>query len=249
MCTQLLLVQCSMSARLRMRMLHCEEERRHMMEYAAYSSSPPHNHNGGGGCSILLPLSSLWWRRHPIPHPPSVFHHGQDVVEHDVYSILSRRGEVGGVLLLTSSPSRNGVHIMLLIFVMEDSAVYSIMGRRRGVLLLSSSWWRRQPNPPGPQSALHQHGQDVKEYDAYSIRRRRGEVDGILLLSSLWWSVHHAPHHCDGGYSLLARTAPPVLLFSLWWSPRHTPHLPQPWHCIEWHALSAIANILSTKNM
>jgi hypothetical protein len=89
-------------------------------------------------------------------------------------------------------------------------AVYSIVGRRRGVLLLSSSWWRRQPTP-GPQSALH-HGQDVKEYDVYSIARRRGEVDGILLLlSSLQWGTHHAPRHRDGGYSLLARTAPPVL--------------------------------------
>jgi len=32
-----------MIVRLRIRRLHCEEERRHMMEYAAYSSSPPHN--------------------------------------------------------------------------------------------------------------------------------------------------------------------------------------------------------------
>ena len=39
----------------------------------------------------------------------------------------------------------------------------------------------------------------------------------------------------------------PLLLFSSRWSPRHTPPLPQPWHCIEWHELSAIANILSTK--
>ena len=50
-------------------------------------------------------------------------------MEHDVYSIVNRRGEVGGVLLLTSSPPRDGVRIMLLIFVMED-LVYSIMGRR-----------------------------------------------------------------------------------------------------------------------
>jgi hypothetical protein len=129
-------------------------------------------------------------------------------MEHDVYSIVSMRGEVGGVLLLTSSPPRGGVRIILLIFVMEDS-VYSIVGRRRGVLLLSSLRWRRQPTP-GPQSALH-HGQDVKEYDAYSIVRRRGEVDGILLLlSSSRWSTQHVPHHRDGGYSLLARTAPPV---------------------------------------
>ena len=55
-------------------------------------------------------------------HPPSVLvHHGQDVVEHAVYSIVSRRGEVGGVLLLTSSPPRNGVRSMPLIFVVEDS--------------------------------------------------------------------------------------------------------------------------------
>ena len=63
----------------------------------------------------------------PSIHPLSYC--GQDVVEHDVYSIVNRRGEVGDVLLLASSPPRDGVRIMLLIFVMED-LVYSIMGRR-----------------------------------------------------------------------------------------------------------------------
>ena len=92
------------------------------MEDTAYSPYPPYD---GGDSLFHLAL-------------PSVLHHEPDVVEHDVYSIVSMRGEAGGVLLLTSSPPRDGVCIILFIFVMED-AVYSIVGRRRGVLLLSSS--------------------------------------------------------------------------------------------------------------
>ena len=99
-------------------------------------SSPPHNggcsvppsppYDGGGSLFITLHPSSIILRQY--------------VVEHAVYLIMSRRGEVGGVLLLTSSPLCNGVCIILLIFVLEDS-VYSVVGRRQGVLLLSSSCW------------------------------------------------------------------------------------------------------------
>ena len=75
------------------------------MEDTAYSPYPPYD---GGDSLFHLTL-------------PSVLHHEQDVVEYDVYSIVSMRGEVGGILLLTSSPPRDGVRIILFIFVMEDS--------------------------------------------------------------------------------------------------------------------------------
>ena len=69
-CTQLLLVQCSMIVRLRMRRPHCEEERRHTMEYTAYSSSPHHN----GGCSVPHPILLMMEETaysSPSSRPPS----------------------------------------------------------------------------------------------------------------------------------------------------------------------------------